>query len=85
MEKKSGKLDIESVVSAILADYREDRIINRTDILDQPDRDVVIEILGKMIKMIFPGYIREKSYQQTDRHISDTKAGICRRILCGKS
>lgn len=63
MEKKSGKLDIENVVSTILADYKEDRIINRTDVSDQPDRDAVNDILGKIIKMIFPGYIREKNYK----------------------
>ena len=63
MEKKSGKLDIENVVSTILADYKEDRIINKTDVSDQPDRDAVNEILSKLFKMIFPGYIREKSYK----------------------
>ncbi|MBP3753770.1 MAG: serine acetyltransferase [Lachnospiraceae bacterium] len=63
MEKKSGKLDIENVVSTILADYKEDRIINKTDVSDQPDSDSVIEILSKLFKMIFPGYIREKSYK----------------------
>ncbi len=59
---KSNK-NLEKIVSAILEDYKEDRIINRTDITDQPDKDMVNEILDKLIKMIFPGYIREKSYK----------------------
>ena len=63
MEKENKNLELENIVSTILADYKEDRIINRTDVSDQPDRDVVIEILGKVIKMIFPGYIREKNYK----------------------
>ena len=63
MEKETRDQELENIVSAILADYKEDRIINRTDVSDQPDRDTVIEILGKVIKMIFPGYIREKSYK----------------------
>ena len=63
MEKENKNLELENIVSTILADYKEDRIINRTDVSDQPDRDVVTEILGKVIKMIFPGYIREKSYK----------------------
>ena len=63
MEKENKNLELENIVSTILADYKEDRIINRTDITDQPDRDAVNEILGKVIKMIFPGYIREKSYK----------------------
>ena len=63
MEKENKNLELDNIVSTILADYKEDRIINRTDVSDQPDRDVVTEILGKVIKMIFPGYIREKSYK----------------------
>ncbi len=63
MEKENKNLELENIVSTILADYKEDRIINRTDITDQPDRDAVNEILGKVIKMIFPGYIREKNYK----------------------
>ena len=60
---ENEKMDIESIVSAILADYKEDRIINRTDITVQPDRDKVLEILDKLTKMIFPGYFREKNYK----------------------
>lgn len=63
MENKSGKLDIDNIVSEILADYKEDRIINKTDISDQPDKDAVNDILSKIFKMIFPGYIREKNYK----------------------
>ena len=63
MENRSGKLDIDSIVSEILADYKEEKIINKTDVSDQPDRDAVNEILSKLFKMIFPGYIREKNYK----------------------
>ena len=63
MEKEKKNLELENIVSTILADYKDERIINRTDISDQPDRDAVNDILGKIIKMIFPGYIREKNYK----------------------
>ncbi|MBO6008497.1 MAG: serine acetyltransferase [Lachnospiraceae bacterium] len=63
MEKETRNQELENIVSAILADYKDDRIINRTDISDQPDRDNVNDILGKIIKLIFPGYIREKNYK----------------------
>ena len=49
MEKETKNQELENIVAAILADYKEDRIINRTDVSDQPDRDTVIEILGKVI------------------------------------
>ena len=63
MANENKNIELEKIVSTILADYKEDRIINKTDVSDQPDKDVVNEILGKIIKMIFPGYIREKSYK----------------------
>ncbi len=63
MADENKNLELENIVSTILADYKEDRIINKTDISDQPDKDAVNEILGKIIKMIFPGYIREKNYK----------------------
>ena len=63
MYKDNENMNIDSIVSAILDDYKEDRIINRTDITVQPDRDKVVEILDKLMKMIFPGYFREKNYK----------------------
>ena len=63
MEKSNHNLELENIVATILADYKEDRIINKTDISDQPDKDAVNDILAKIFKMIFPGYIREKSYK----------------------
>ena len=56
-------MNIDSIVTSILDDYKEDRIINRTDITVQPDRDKVLEILDKRTKMSFPGYFREKNYK----------------------
>lgn len=62
MENKS-KSELNEIVSVILSDYDSDRIINRTDITDQPDKDKVNEILDKLIKLVFPGYYREKNYK----------------------
>lgn len=56
-------MNIDGIVNSILDDYKEDRIINRTDITVQPDRDKVVEILDKLMKMVFPGYFREKNYK----------------------
>ncbi len=63
MANENKNLELEKIVSTILADYKEDRIINKTDVSDQPDKDAVNDILAKIFKMIFPGYIREKSYK----------------------
>ncbi len=55
--------ELNAIVGTILDDYSSDRIINKTDIMDQPDRDKVTEILDKLIKLVFPGYYREKNYK----------------------
>ena len=54
---------IEKVVDQILEDYRHDRDIDRMDILSQPDKDVVIDIIMKLRRIVFPGYFRDKDYR----------------------
>ena len=54
---------IEKVVDQILEDYRHDRDIDRMDILRQPDKDVVIDIIMKLRRIVFPGYFRDKDYR----------------------
>ena len=63
MDSNTRNLELENILKAILSDYQEERIINRTDISDQPDRDTVLEVLDKLVKMFFPGYYREKNYR----------------------
>lgn len=54
---------IEKVVDLILEDYRHDRDIDRMDILSQPDKDVVIDIITKLRRIAYPGYFRDKDYR----------------------
>ena len=52
------------IVSSILDDYKnEDRFINRMNLFEQPDTEMVRDILQKLIKIIFPGFFREKYYR----------------------
>jgi serine O-acetyltransferase len=53
---------IEGVVDLILEDYHQDREIDQMDIFRHPDRDVVVELLQKLRRIIFPGYFRDKNY-----------------------
>ena len=50
---------IEGVVDGILADYRHGRDIDQMDIFRHPDKDVVVELIGKLRRIIFPGYFRD--------------------------
>ena len=54
---------IEQVVDSILEDYRHDRDIDRIELSRHPDKDVIIDIIEKLRRIIFPGYFREKTYR----------------------
>ena len=62
---------IEGVVDLILEDYRHDREIDHMDIFRHPDRDVVVELIQKLRRIIFPGYFRDKNY-----HIYNAKHNL---------
>lgn len=54
---------IEAVVDTILEDYRQQRDIDRMDFLSRPDKDVIIDIIEKLRRIVFPGYFRDKNYR----------------------
>ncbi len=54
---------IESVADAILEDYRQGRAIDKLDIYRQIDKAVVIDMIGKLLRLVVPGYSRDKSYR----------------------
>ncbi len=54
---------IESVADAILQDYRQGRAIDKLDIYRQIDKAVVIDMIGKLLRLVVPGYSRDKSYR----------------------
>lgn len=54
---------IDGIVNDILADYSEDKATDRLDKYDLPDKDTVIDIVDKLIKIVFPGYFKDKVYR----------------------
>ena len=54
---------IESVVDSILEDYRNGRDIDKLDPFQQPDKAVVIDMIGKLMRILYPGATREKTYR----------------------
>ena len=54
---------IEAVVDTILQDYSGDRDIDKMEQSAQPDKDVIIDLIEKLRRIIFPGYFREKNYR----------------------
>ena len=55
--------EIESLVDNILADYKSDRDIDKLELYRQPDKDVIINIIEKLRRIVFPGYFKDKTYR----------------------
>ncbi len=61
MEKLEKQIDM--VVDAILEDYRGSRDIDAMESGTQPDKDVIIELIEKLRRIVFPGYFHERNYK----------------------
>lgn len=61
-----GRLDedrVKGIVQSILEDYADDRAVNKTDLYNQPDKKAIIDIVGKLLKILYPGYYSDKIYR----------------------
>ena len=54
---------IEGIVDSILDDYLQGRDIDRIEPFRHPDKDVIIDIIDKLRRIVFPGYFWEKTYR----------------------
>lgn len=61
--KNNIQKEISGIVHAILEDYGNGRAIDQMDIFNQPDRDAVIDIINKLLRIFFPGYYRDRAYR----------------------
>ena len=61
--KDTLKDEIKNIVDLIIADYDNGRDIDQMDVYNQPDRDAVKDIVIKLIRIIYPGYYRDKVYK----------------------
>ncbi|MBR2937947.1 MAG: serine acetyltransferase [Oscillospiraceae bacterium] len=54
---------IEAVTDSILQDYNSGRDIDRVEFYRTPDKDVIIDIIEKLRRIVFPGYFKDKNYR----------------------
>ena len=54
---------IEQIVDSILTDYQTGRDIDRLDPYQNPDKDVIIDMIGKLLRIVYPGFSRDRSYR----------------------
>ena len=59
---------VEHIVDSILEDYRHGRSIDKMDPFSHPDKDVVIDMIGKLIRIVYPGSFRDKTYRIYNAH-----------------
>ena len=52
----SIELEIENIVDSILEDYQKERSIDKMDVFSQVDKEVIIDIIDKLVKIIYPGF-----------------------------
>lgn len=56
--------EISHITAQILSDYEKNRPIDHMeDLFNQPDKAVIIDIVNKLMKVIYPGYYRDKSFK----------------------
>ena len=57
------KINVDFSVNEVLQDYEKERDIDKMDVRNQPDQQVVLEIVEKLLRIIFPGYYRDRIYK----------------------
>ena len=54
---------IESVVDSILGDYAQGRDIDKIELRQHPDKEVITDIILKLLRIVYPSYYREKTFR----------------------
>ena len=54
---------IEGVVDSILQDYGQSRDIDKIDLRQHPDKEVITDVIQKLLRIVYPGYFRERSFR----------------------
>lgn len=65
--------EVQGIVQNILDDYGKNREIDRMkDFFRQPDKEVIIDLVNKLLRIVFPGFYRDKSYKiyNVENHLS---------------
>ncbi len=60
---KYNDKEVQNVVDLILKDYEDERTINAIDIHHQPDKEVVINVVDNLLKVLYPGYLSDKVFR----------------------
>lgn len=54
---------IQELTETILNDYEQGKEIDRLEMFTQPDRTVVEDLIGKLLRLVFPAYYQDYTYR----------------------
>ena len=75
--------EAEKTVNLILDDYKKSRHIDKMDDqFDQPNKEVIINIINNLMKIVYPGYFRDLTYKSynTDNHVATLIEDVMYRL-----
>ncbi len=61
--KDKAEQQLKDITKTILEDYKQRRDIDKMNVFEQPDREVIVDIVNKMLNILFPGYYRDGTYK----------------------
>ena len=83
MSRNMEGREAKEILDSILADYELDRTIDKMeDFYDQPNKEVIIDIIEKLMKIIYPGYYRDRAYKSyhANHHLSTLIEDVLYRL-----
>ena len=72
--------NVDDIVDVIFEDYEKGREIDRMEFFGQPDQDVVIEIIQRLLQILYPGYYRDSNY--TPSKAKHMLAALIEDVIC---
>ncbi len=63
MEKIVKEEEINQIVHRIIEDFNGEKHIDSVDLFTKPDKAEVIELVNNLIRVVYPGYFRDRSHK----------------------
>ena len=57
---------IRDIIDRVLTDYEKGRTIDKLDVFKQLDKQVIIDLTEKLIRIVFPGFFKDRAYRVYD-------------------
>lgn len=74
--------EVNEVVSELLSDYKNQRAIDNMDIFNLPNKEQIVSITEKLMRLIFPGYYWDKNlkFYNIDNNITSLIEDVMYRL-----